>query len=203
MGKITDYGLLASPQADDLLLAVDVHDTSMDPAGTTKGIPVGMVCPTLGSNTAAVLAVLVSTTAETVVASLPMPAGMPAKTSFRITAWGSISIGGTGGTFVSKTRVGGLGGVQIASASSGAFSAGGTGFWLVDAVVTLQVPGVTGTWSGFDRQQESVSGTNSNSIGAGTAAKDSTVSQLLAVTVAMSSATSSASCLGALAERTV
>ena len=36
MAEITAYTSLASPQADDVLVIVDVHDTSMSPAGTTK-----------------------------------------------------------------------------------------------------------------------------------------------------------------------
>lgn len=151
--------------------------------------------------TAATAAVAVPATAETVAASVTIPAGLPAKASYRVTAWGSVSIGGTAGTFVSKLRIGGLAGVQVASASSGSFSINGTGFWCVDAIVTLQVPGASGTWSGFDRQEESVSGTNSSSVGAGTATADSTAAEVLAVTVALSSATSTASCLGSSAER--
>lgn len=151
--------------------------------------------------TAAAAAVPVPAVTETVVASATVPAGLPAKAAYRITAWGSVAIGGTGGTFVSKVRVGGLAGVQVASASSGAFSSNGTGFWMIDDIVTLQVPGSSGTWSGVDRQEESVSGTNSSSIGAGTATADSTVAEALVATVALSSATSSASCLGSSAER--
>ena len=49
-GKITSYAALAAPQFDDLLLAVDIHDTSMASSGTDKkitlasltGIPVVM-----------------------------------------------------------------------------------------------------------------------------------------------------------------
>ena len=40
MGKITSYGALASTQPDDLLVIVDVHDTTMAPTGTDKKITV-------------------------------------------------------------------------------------------------------------------------------------------------------------------
>ena len=40
MTKITAYGALASPQPDDVLPVVDVHDTSMASSGTTKKITV-------------------------------------------------------------------------------------------------------------------------------------------------------------------
>jgi len=36
MARITDYAAITAPQPDDVLLAVDIHDTSMDPSGTTK-----------------------------------------------------------------------------------------------------------------------------------------------------------------------
>jgi hypothetical protein len=41
MGKITGYAALASTQPDDLLVIVDVHDTSMAATGTDKKITVG------------------------------------------------------------------------------------------------------------------------------------------------------------------
>jgi hypothetical protein len=41
MSKITDYPLKSSPASDDIVLLVDVHDTSQNPAGTTKKATVG------------------------------------------------------------------------------------------------------------------------------------------------------------------
>lgn len=41
MSKITAYGSLSSPQSDDVLPVVDVHDTTMAATGTTKKITVG------------------------------------------------------------------------------------------------------------------------------------------------------------------
>jgi len=41
MGKFTSYAALAAAQVDDLLLVVDVHDTTMDASGTTKKITAG------------------------------------------------------------------------------------------------------------------------------------------------------------------
>lgn len=38
MAKITAYGPLTTPQSDDVLVIVDVHDTSMAASGTTKQI---------------------------------------------------------------------------------------------------------------------------------------------------------------------
>jgi hypothetical protein len=43
VSRITDYALLTSPQSDDLLIAVDVHDTSMSAAGTSKRVTFGSV----------------------------------------------------------------------------------------------------------------------------------------------------------------
>lgn len=40
MSKITTYGDLSSPQGDDVLPIVDVHDTAMAPTGTTKKVTV-------------------------------------------------------------------------------------------------------------------------------------------------------------------
>lgn len=40
MSRITDYGALSTTQTDDVLAIVDVHDTTMDPTGTTKKITV-------------------------------------------------------------------------------------------------------------------------------------------------------------------
>lgn len=40
MGKITSYTALTATQPDDLLVIVDVHDTSMAPTGTDKKITV-------------------------------------------------------------------------------------------------------------------------------------------------------------------
>ena len=40
MSKITDYSVLTSVQADDLVVVVDVHDTSMNAEGTDKQITV-------------------------------------------------------------------------------------------------------------------------------------------------------------------
>lgn len=149
---------------------------------------------------AAVAPVAVPAVTETLVASVTVPAGLPAGATYKITAWGSISVGGTGGTFVSKLRVGGVAGAQVASASSGAFTASTSGFWVAEAVVTLQTPGASGVWSGLSKQLESVGGTNSNSMGAGTATASSLTSEQLALTIALSSATSTASCLGSVIE---
>lgn len=41
MSKISQYAALVTPATDDLLIAVDVHDTSMAPTGTDKNITVG------------------------------------------------------------------------------------------------------------------------------------------------------------------
>lgn len=195
----TAFQYLPLPSGTAAAGAVPAATGAGEASAWTQLTALGVGAAPLGAGATA--AVPVSTTAETVVASVTMPAGMAAGASYRVTAWGSTSIGGTGGTFVSKVRVGGLAGAQVASASSGAFSANGTGFWVIDAIVTLQAPGASGTWSGFDRQQESVSGTNSSSAGAGTATASSLTPEVLAVTVALSSSTSSASCLGSTAER--
>jgi hypothetical protein len=39
--EVTSYASLTSPQDDDILMIVDVHDTSMSGEGTTKQITVG------------------------------------------------------------------------------------------------------------------------------------------------------------------
>ena len=41
MSKITAYAALTAPLSDDLVLAVDVHDTTMAPTGTDKKVTVG------------------------------------------------------------------------------------------------------------------------------------------------------------------
>lgn len=41
MSKITAYAALSSTQSDDVVVIVDVHDTSMASSGTTKKITVG------------------------------------------------------------------------------------------------------------------------------------------------------------------
>lgn len=41
MSKITAYGALTTPQFDDVLPVVDIHDTTMAPTGTTKKITIG------------------------------------------------------------------------------------------------------------------------------------------------------------------
>jgi len=45
LSKITAYGSLSTPQPDDVLPIVDVHDTTMAPTGTTKKITVGNLMP--------------------------------------------------------------------------------------------------------------------------------------------------------------
>jgi hypothetical protein len=42
LSKITSYAALASPQSDDALVIVDTHDSSQDPSGTTKQMPVSV-----------------------------------------------------------------------------------------------------------------------------------------------------------------
>ena len=41
--KITDYAALPAVHADDLLVVVDVHDTSMAATGTTKNMTVAQL----------------------------------------------------------------------------------------------------------------------------------------------------------------
>lgn len=52
MGKITSYTALTSPQPDDVLVIVDVHDQTMAPTGTDKQITVANLVPPATSGAA-------------------------------------------------------------------------------------------------------------------------------------------------------
>lgn len=55
MGKITGYTALTATQPDDLLVIVDVHDTSMAPTGTDKKITVSNLLPAATTSAAGVV----------------------------------------------------------------------------------------------------------------------------------------------------
>jgi hypothetical protein len=156
----------------------------------------------IGANAAATAALPVGAGAgETVVAAITIPGGMAAGATYRITAWGTVAIGSTAGTLTGKARIGGLTGAAVASIASGSFTANGTGSWKYVAELTLQAPGTAATWSGAITEGLVVSGSTGNGPNAGTGVKDSTVAESFAVTLTLSSATSTASCLGSVTER--
>jgi hypothetical protein len=155
------------------------------------------------SGTGATSAVAVPATTETAIATISVPAGLPAGASFRVKAWVSVTVGATAGTFGTKLRIGGVAGTQIGgSNTSAAMTASGTGIWVIDADVTLQAPGAAATWSGQCSQRGLFGGgTTSSSEIAGTATFSSLSPTTIVVTVTLGSATSAASCLGSVVER--
>lgn len=75
------------------------------------------------------------------------------------------------------------------STATAAWAASATGGFSVDAMVQLQAAGTSGNWTGDIRHQAVTSGGTASQAGfAGSATKDSTVSEAFAVTLQLSSA---------------
>ena len=166
----------------------------------------------IGANAAATSAVSVGISAgEMVIATVTMPSGMSAQATWRLTAWGTISIGTTGGTITVRTRVGGLTGSLLSTEVSAAQTASNTGGFRFTGEVTLQTTGSGGTWSGSLLplfalgSSAGVAGTNGPTCGYPEAPPTLTslAAQAFVITIQLGSATSTASCLGSLAERII
>ena len=168
----------------------------------------------IGANAAATSAVSVGISAgEVVIATVTMPSGMSAQATWRLTAWGTISIGttGTGSTITVRTRVGGLSGSLLSTEVSAAQTASNTGGFRFTGEVTLQTTGSGGTWSGSLvplfalGSTAGVAGTNGPTCGYPEAPPTLTslTTQAFVITIQLGSATSTASCLGSLAERII
>ena len=166
----------------------------------------------IGANAAATSAVSVGISAgEVVIATVTMPSGMSAQATWRLTAWGTISIGTTGGTITVRTRVGGLSGSLLSTEVSAAQTASNTGGFRFTGEVTLQTTGSSGTWSGSLvplfalGSTAGVAGTNGPTCGypESPPTLTSLTTQAFVITIQLGSATSTASCLGSLAERII
>jgi len=166
----------------------------------------------IGANAAATSAVSVGISAgEMVIATVTMPSGMSAQATWRLTAWGTISIGTTGGTITVRTRVGGLSGSLLSTEVSAAQTASNTGGFRFTGEVTLQTTGSSGTWSGSLvplfalGSTAGVAGTNGPTCGypESPPTLTSLTTQAFVITIQLGSATSTASCLGSLAERII
>lgn len=166
----------------------------------------------IGANAAATSAVSVGISAgEMVIAAVTMPSGMSAQATWRLTAWGTISIGTTGGTITVRTRVGGLTGSLLSTEVSAAQTASNTGGFRFTGEVTLQTTGSGGTWSGSLLplfalgSTAGVAGTNGPTCGypESPPTLTSLTTQAFVITIQLGSATSTASCLGSLAERII
>lgn len=158
--------------------------------------------PQLGS--AATSAVAIGTSAgESTVATVTIPANLPAQATYRITAYGTITVGGTGGTTLMHSRLGGLSGTQVQTFTSASLTLSDTYNWRAVAEVTLQAPGSSGTWAGDLTAIQNIQGSAASTYLAnpGTATVDSTTAQVFALTLTLSSTTSTASCTGSICER--
>jgi hypothetical protein len=158
--------------------------------------------PSAGMNSGAAAPVNIGTGAgEIVIASVTIPGGLAAGATFRLTAWGTVSIGGTAGNLTGHARIGGLGGPQLGNLTSGQFTLNTNGFWRFSGLVTLQSPGASATWAGEFEQSALVGSSTSNGPGVASATRDSTVAQVFVLTLTLGSATSTAVCTSSLAER--
>jgi trimeric autotransporter adhesin len=155
-------------------------------------------------NGAATSAVSISAGAgESVIATTSIPANLPAGATYRITTSGTITVGGTAGTTVMRTRLGGLSGTQVQTLTTASLTASTTYNWRSVAEVTLQVPGSSGTWAGDLQDAVNVQGAAAVTYLANpaTATASSTAAEVFVTTLTLSSTTSTASCVGSVWER--
>lgn len=158
MSKITDYAAITSVQSDDLLVVVDVHDTSMAATGTDKKmqisqLPGSALTPNVGFTLATLPGLWAATSGSQAAPNevvLSLATAMTTTTIGHLGTW----IGGAGVTPGGT----GINGLAIYSASgtllgqtvdmTTAFEAAGT---FAEAALTAGVPVVAGTnyWLAF------------------------------------------------------
>lgn len=188
-------------------LQADVTPWSWDGQGAVSRTAVNYVTGDVGSQVATTDVITspagstVSTTAETLIGSFAIPAGQPAGATYKIRLWGTFASGATAGTHTLRTRIGGLAGTVIASMTTASWAISATGTWSAETVIQLQTAGASGTWTGDLRYQATGGAVNSNIGTAGSGVKDSTVAESFAVTIQLSSATSSLVVSGGIAKR--
>lgn len=172
-------------------------------SAATDAVSVSQV-PGIGFNTSAVAPVTIATAAgETTVASFTFPAGLTAPATYRMLAYGTMSIGGTAGNAKGQVRVGGLAGSILCFDTSASFGISSSGAFRFEAEITLQVAGASGTYAGCVLNSSNTSATTNGGTGAGTVTADSTATQSIVLTLTFGSATTSGTCLGSTVWRVV
>lgn len=139
---------------------------------------------------------------ESVLGTFTVPANLPAGATWRLTAWGTVTVGATSGTSQWRARIGGLTGTQLASVTTSGLTASVTYNWRAQAEVTVQTPGSSGTWAGVLTLQIAQAGAGATVlIAAASVTANSTVSNAFVITTAQSSSTATASGSGFAWER--
>ena len=157
--------------------------------------------------------VTVSTSAtETVIAQTQIPLVGPVGpvqyapgTTWRITCPVTFTVGGTAGTITASLRIGGLGGQLVATFVTGTLTLSTSGAIKITGEITLINTGigVASNWNGSVTMLGTGTGASPTGAGVGTATLTTASPQFLAVTVTLSSATTSLTCSTALIEQVV
>ncbi|MEV6565854.1 right-handed parallel beta-helix repeat-containing protein [Streptomyces kronopolitis] len=185
---ITGYGVQVSTNTDRIM----VRDTR---TRTTSSTPINFTSTVTNATRrgnssdapgAITTATAANTTAETVLASLLIPAGdaLPG-TGYRFVVHGQASTTGTP-TLTVRVRLGGLGGAVVAAFTAITTASGITNRgWAVNGSLHAVAPGASGTWVGSAQLLHRLAGATGQTLQEvtdGAITRDSTVDQALVVT---------------------
>lgn len=137
--------------------------------------------------------------AETAIATGKIPKNILAGSTFRITAWGTLPTGGTGGSGNVKVRIGSITGTILTSMAFGQVASSTYVFRIVSEV-QIQGVGASAAWSA-DVFGTAIASATLNAAGTSTGTLDNTVDQPLLLTLQSASATASAFVNGSTIEQ--